>query len=251
MGLDWFDIGQFKVNPKPLIFPLMRRTDRESIRALPLFKSATQATFAELLQAALLQQHAPHVTLLKEGDWPEFLIVVIKGSIELSCTYAGRQTTADIVRSKMTCGLAAVVRGEAHLSSARTLVPSRLLIISAGAVQKALHGDAAFARAVEDELAGTCLHLTKLVKNQKLRTGAERLANWILETDQRQGNRGRILLPYDKRTLAAYLGMTPESLSRKFASLVDHGVTGCRREVTITNREALRKWAKPDPLIDG
>jgi CRP/FNR family transcriptional activator FtrB len=90
-----------------------------------------------------------------------------------------------------------------------------------------------------------------LVKNQKLRTGAERLANWILETDQRQGNRGRILLPYDKRTLAAYLGMTPESLSRKFASLVDHGVTGCRREVTITNREALRKWAKPDPLIDG
>jgi hypothetical protein len=45
--------------------------------------------------------------------------------------------------------------------------------------------------------------------------------------------------------------MTPESLSRKFASLVDHGVTGCGREVTITDREALRKWAKPDPLIDG
>jgi len=39
-------------------------------------------------------------------------------------------------------------------------------------------------------------------------------------------------------------------LSRKFASLVDHGVAGSGREVTITDREALRRWAQPNPLID-
>lgn len=229
----------------------MRRIDREHIRALPLFRDVTQATLAELLRAALLQQFQPHVTLLNEGDWPDFLVVVIKGSVELYSHHAGRETTTDIIHPKMSCGLAAIVGEQTHLSSARTLAPSLILMIPADAVRSLLRNDASFARAVENELAGTCLHLARVLKNQKLRSGAERLANWILDADRRQGNRGRIVLPYDKRTLAAYLGMTPESLSRKFASLVDHGVSGSGRELTITDRAALRIWAKPDPLIDG
>jgi CRP/FNR family transcriptional activator FtrB len=229
----------------------MPRTDREHICSLPLFKDAGQATLAELLRVGLLRQIPPHVVLFNEGDWPDFLIVVTKGSIELYSSHAGRETTTDIVYPKMTCGLAAIVHEDVHLNSARTLSPSQVFMIPADSVHHLLQSDVSFARAVERELAGTCLHLAKVLKNQKLRSGAERLANWILETDRRQGNRGRIRLPYDKRILAAYLGMTPESLSRKFASLVDHGVTGCGRELMITNREALRTWAKPDPLIDG
>jgi CRP/FNR family transcriptional activator FtrB len=245
------DIGQFSAMTNPLAFKFMPRTDRELIGALPLFRDVTQATLAELLRVGLLQQFQPHATLFNEGDWPDCLVAVAKGSIELYSNHAGRETTTDIVNPKMTCGLAAIVREDVHLSSARTLTPSQVLTVPADTVRHLLRSDVSFARAVEKELAGTCVHLAKVLKNQKLRSGAERLANWILDTDRRQGNRGRIHLPYDKRTLAAYLGMTPESLSRKFASLVDHGVTGCGREVTITDREALRKWAKPDPLIDG
>jgi CRP/FNR family transcriptional activator FtrB len=229
----------------------MRRIDREHIRALPLFKDVTQATLAELLRGGFLRQFQPHITLLNEGDWPDFLVIVIKGSVELYSSHAGRETTTDILLPKMTCGLAAIVCAQTHLSSARTLSPSQILMIPADGVRSLLCNDASFARAVENELAGTCLHLAKVLKNQKLRSGAERLANWILEADRRQGSRGRILLPYDKRTLAAYLGMTPESLSRKFAGLVDHGVSSSGRELKITDRAALRKWAKPDPLIDG
>jgi CRP/FNR family transcriptional activator FtrB len=181
---------------------------------------------------------------------PDFLVVVIKGSVELHCNHAGRETTTDIIYPTKTCGLAAVVRQEALLSSARTLAKSQILMIPADAVRHALCKDGLFARAVESELAANYLHVVRALKSQKLRTGAERLANWILETDRRQGNRGKIVLGYDKRILAAYLGMTPESLSRKFASLVDHGVLGSGRELLITDRNALRQWAKPDPLID-
>jgi CRP/FNR family transcriptional activator FtrB len=93
--------------------------------------------------------------------------------------------------------------------------------------------------------------MIRALKNHKLRSGVERLANWILDTDRRQGGRGKIVLNYDKRTLAAYLGMTPESLSRKFAGLAAHGVASSGREMVITDRQALQRWAKPDPLIDG
>jgi CRP/FNR family transcriptional activator FtrB len=181
---------------------------------------------------------------------PDFLVVVIKGSVELHSNHAGRETITDIIYPKATCGLAAIVREEALLSSARTLAKSQILTVPAGAVRHALANDGAFARAVENELAADCLHVVRALKSQKLRSGAERLANWILEMDRRQGNRGKIVLGYDKQTLAAYLGMTPESLSRKFAGLVDHGVLRNGREVLITDRNALRQWAKPDPLID-
>ena len=59
------------------------------------------------------------------------------------------------------------------------------------------------------------------------------------------------MLPHDKRTLASRLGMTPENLSRNLANLGAHGVTGSGREIMIADREALRRWAKPNPLIDG
>jgi CRP/FNR family transcriptional activator FtrB len=229
----------------------MSRTDREWIRALPLFQDVTQAALSELLRTALLRQFQPHVALMKEGDRPDFLVVVTKGSVELYCIHAGREATMDIIYPKMTCGLAAIVRDEVYLESARTLTPSQVLMIPTDAVRNVIRSDASFARAVENELARTCVHIARLLKTQKLRSGAERLANWILEADRRQGNRGRILLPYDKRTLAAYLGMTPESLSRKLARLVDHGVSGAGREWVIVNRAALRKWAKPDSLAGG
>jgi CRP/FNR family transcriptional activator FtrB len=101
------------------------------------------------------------------------------------------------------------------------------------------------------ELALRYRDVVRALKDHKLRTGAERLANWILETDRMQGGSGRVVLPHDKRTLASRLGMTPENLSRSLANLAAHGVAGSGREIVITDRAALHEWAKPDPLIDG
>jgi len=47
------------------------------------------------------------------------------------------------------------------------------------------------------------------------------------------------------------LGMTPENLSRNLTSLAEHGISNTGREIVITDHEALRQWARPNPLIDG
>jgi CRP/FNR family transcriptional activator FtrB len=57
------------------------------------------------------------------------------------------------------------------------------------------------------------------------------------------------MLPYDKRLLASRLGMTPEHLSRAFASLRRHGVnTGHGRIVILNNPAALTAFARQDPI---
>ena len=229
----------------------MRSSDLELVRGLPLFLGMAPENFDGLVGAALLQKFPPHVTLIREGDLPDFLHVIVEGSVELFAESDGRETTIKIVRPVATFILAAVIRDEVYLKSARTLTPAQILMIPAAAVREVFDRDAAFARAIVGELALRYRDMVRALKDQKLRTGTERLANWILETDRQQGGSGRIVLPHDKRTLASRLGMTPENLSRNLASLAAHGVAGSGREIVIADRDALQRWAKPNPLIDG
>ncbi len=229
----------------------MRRSDRDIIRALPLFRDVSDSHFEELVSAAFLQRFPQHVVLIREGELPDFLHVVVDGIVELFSNYDNRETTIDVIRPVTTFILAAVIRDKVYLKSARTLAPASILMIPAAVVRDVFDRDAAFARAIVSELAECYRALVHALKNQKLRTSAERLANWILASDQKQGGTGRVVLDYDKRTLALQLGMTPENLSRSLTILAKHGVEGHGRELIIDNPDALRRWAKPDPLIDG
>jgi CRP/FNR family transcriptional activator FtrB len=95
-------------------------------------------------------------------------------------------------------------------------------------------------------IAPSCREL----KSQKLRTSVERLANWIIREETITGQDGQFDIPFDKRTLASRLGMTPENLSRNFATLTRHGVEVHGRTIRITDMPALVRLAVPDPLID-
>ena len=229
----------------------MRQSDRKLIRALPLFRDVTAAHFEELVSAGFLQRFPPHVTLIHEGDLPDFLHIVVEGTVELFSADASRETTLDIIQPVATFILAAVIRDEPYLKSARTLNPAQVLMIPAPAVRDVFGRDAAFARAVVDELATRYRCIVRALKNQKLRTGTERLANWILQADLHNGAAGHYTLPHDKRTLASLLGMTPENLSRNLAELKTYGVTSSGRDVIVEDRAALEKFARPNPLIDG
>lgn len=229
----------------------MRESDWKTVRALPLFRDMSEAHFDELMRAAFLQRFPQHVTLIREGEQPDFLHVVLDGAAELFGTHDGHETTLDIIYPVTTFILAAVIRDEVYLKSARTLTPAQILMIPAQTVRDVFDRDAAFARAIVNELAERYRTIVRSLKNEKLRNSAERLANWILCTDARQGNRRSIELTFDKRTLASRLGMTPENLSRNLASLSKHGVKSSGRGIIIEDAAALAKFARPNVLIDG
>lgn len=229
----------------------MRIAEIDLIRGLPLFHEIAQENFDKLTAAALLQRFPSRVELIREGELPDFLHVVVEGNVELFSQYHDRETTIDILGPLTTFILAAVVRDEPYLKSARTLSEARILMIPAKAVRDTFSRDAAFARAVVGELATRYRSIVRALKNEKQRTSCERLANWILKTDEEQGKTGRITFAYDKRTLASRLGMTPENLSRNLSLLAKHGVRSTSRGLTIEDRDGLQSYAQPTPLIDG
>jgi len=229
----------------------MRPQEWSIVRHLPLFSEMSEENFATLMNAAFLQRFPACVSLITEGELPDFLHIVVDGTVELFAEHDGEETTLHIVRPVATFILAAVIRDEVYLKSARTLSPSQILMVPAQTVRDVFGRDAAFARAIVNELAERYRGVVRALKNEKLRTGTARLANWILREDMRQGQTQKIALTIDKRTLASRLGMTPENLSRNLGQLTSHGVRTSGRDIVIEDIAALSKFAKPNALIDG
>jgi len=228
----------------------VRQEKRDLIRALPLFRDVAEAHFAELMNAAFLQRFPAGVTLINEGEMPDFLHIVVEGAVELYARHDDHETALDIVEPVATFILAAVVRDEVYLKSARTLTSAQILMIPAPTVRAVFGHDAAFSRAVVAELALRYRTLVRSLKNEKLRTSTERLANWIVQEEVRQGCKHEVTLRIDKRTLASRLGMTPENLSRNLAQLSKHGVRTAGPRLLVDDPAALRRFANPNGLID-
>lgn len=229
----------------------MKTEDVDAVRELPLFREARKETFARILRGVLLQRFPPGVTLITESDSADFLHVVVDGLVEMYATDGGRETTLSLVRPVGTFILAAVLTDQVYLQSARTVLKSRLLMIPAAHVRAAMGTDEGFARAVVAELARGYRGTIKELKNQKLRSAAERLANWLLQECGRTGASAGVELDVEKRKLASLLGMTPENLSRAFSTLRDYGVSSAGSAIRIAEPDALRAFARPNPLIDG
>ncbi len=228
----------------------MREEDLGAIRALPLFATMDAATFDEMAPASYLQRFPKGVELIREGDAADFLHIVIDGSVELFATTNQRETTVAVFRPVTAFILAAVLKDMVYLMSARTIEESRILMIPAGLLRQAMQNDAAFAQAMINELARGFRMMVKTVKNQKLRTGAERLANYLIAEEKAQGGTGTISLGYEKRLLASLLGITPENLSRAFRALAPYGVAVNGSQIRIADKATLASFANPTPLID-
>lgn len=228
----------------------MRSSDAEPLMALPLFRDMNPVHFATLTQAAFLQRFPPHVVLVREGETPDFLHVVVDGLVELFATHGKHEVGLAILRPLSTFNLAAAMKDAVYLNSVRTLETSQILMIPVGTARAVFSLDTAFARAVVEELSISHRANIKELKNQKLRPSFERLANWILREAAMEGDKTMLTLRIDKRTLAAHVGTTPENLSRNFAMLADHGVEVKGRKIMIRNLSQLTAFADPSPLID-
>jgi len=228
----------------------MRSRDTERMRALPMFAGFDEQSFEAFTLSAYLQRFPANTQLLLEGDAVDFLYVLLEGQVELSGTWNDKETVLTVLRPVSTFILAAVVLDAEALMGARTIERSDILMIPGAAIRARMEDDAAFAVAIGRELSGCYRGLVRSIKNQKLRSGVERLANYLLQLHARSDG-DTVALPHEKRVLASLLGMTPENLSRAFGTLRPYGVTVNGAEVQLSLIADLRRLAKPDPLIEN
>ncbi len=226
----------------------MRDHELAQVKNLPLFQEMAPEHFVSLLDAALLQQFPAGVVLIHEGTQADFLHVLVDGLVEIFSEQGDSEWGISLLKPVSTFILAAVVVDQTYLNSARTLAPSRILLIPAARVRAVFDQDVAFARMVAKELALAYRSSVKKLKGYMARSTVQRLANWILS--EAHGENDSVVIPFDRGTLASHIGTSRESLSRSLAFLTEHGIRVHGREIIIDDRPQLETLARPQQLID-
>jgi len=229
----------------------VRDQERPEILKLPLFRDMAEENFDALMQVAYAQTFPPQLEMISQGQSADFLHIVVEGTVELFATWGGRETTMQVVQPVGTFILAACIKDAPYLMSARTLEKSRIILIPSVDLRAVFRRDPDFAVSTIEELADCFRTMVRHAKNLKMRTARERLAAYLLDLSAAAGGAAGFALPVEKRTLASYLGMTPENLSRALKSLQSDGVRVEGSRVILMDRPALVAVAVPDPLIDG
>lgn len=227
----------------------MRLEHRQVVRKLRIFEQLDDETFDWIAALGFLQTFPEGTVLHDQGRDTDFFFIVVDGQVEMTIAHAGIEATVAIFSAGHSFPLGAVILGERTPGMARAASLARVLMVPASAMRDSIAKSPTLMRALMEDLAQQNRTFIREIANQKIRTGSERLASWILQHSGACGMVNR--LPFRKRTLASLLGMTAENLSRAFATVEKHGVDFRGSTFTVTDIDALQALAKPSELIDA
>ncbi|MEC9197558.1 MAG: Crp/Fnr family transcriptional regulator [Pseudomonadota bacterium] len=202
----------------------------------------------DILAGAQVQDTARASTIFLQGDPARRIFIVLDGWVKLyRMTPAGTEAVVGVFTRGHSFGEAVAFRGDLYPVSAEAVTACRLVSIDAGHILGQIQKTPEIAVSI---LAATFTHLHALVQQVeglKARTGPQRVAEFLLELADCQSGTCTVQLPYDKVLIAGRLGMKPESLSRAFAKLREHGVTIRNNSAEITDMTALAAFVADDP----
>lgn len=217
--------------------PMHRRIAGQS----RLFAGLPAAAATTLLDAAHVRRFRRGQAIFHHGDTAEAIHVVTEGWVKLyRIAPSGAEAVVGVMTRGQSFGEPIALRRATYPVSAEATTDCDLLAVPARAVLELLTEQPETAISV---LSATFLHLQGLVEQieqLKARSGAQRVAEFLLDLCPPDTDCATVTLPYDKALIAGRLGMKPESLSRAFIRLRDCGVRVNQTNATIASVPVLR-----------
>ncbi len=201
----------------------------------------------QLLAQATIRSSDRGSTVILQDEPAHSIFVVLDGWVKLyRLLQSGTEAVVEIFTKGQSFGEAVAFRGDLYPVTAEAVTDCRLLQIRAASVLKMMKSRPELFTAI---LASTFLHLHALVgqiEQLKAQTGAQRVAEFLLDLSPVEDGACAVTLPYDKVLIAGRLGMKPESLSRAFARLRATGVRVQQNRAVIADIARLRAYIEED-----
>ena len=213
-----------------------------------ILSGAPPAAVETVLASARLNEFDRGATIFLQGERATAIYIVAEGWVKLyRISPNGTEAIVGVFTKGRSFGEAVAFRHDVYPVAAEAVTDCRLIRIEADSLLRQIRESPEVAISI---LAATYVHLNSLVgqvEALKAQTGAQRVAEFLLELSSCAAGPCTVTLPYDKVLIAGRLGMKPESLSRAFAKLREHGVTVRQNHAEIADGEALRDYATEDP----
>lgn len=190
----------------------------------PFFQAAGPSAASDILRSSFTQILPRGAVLFEQGDEPDFLHVLLEGSVGLQAGVEGSgRTMVELFGAGELFLAPAVVLRLPYLASAVALTEVRVLMIAADAFREGVARSHELCAATTQLLARHWRLMVDQVVDLKLRSAEERVARFVARRVSEEVGAGSALLPEPRTAIAARLGMTPETLSRALAGLEQKG----------------------------
>ena len=191
--------------------------------------------------------------LFREGDRADHLLILLEGLVQLSARGPeGQHTVIEVLYPGDAFVLAAVITRKRYLVSAEVVKRAQVLKVPGEKLIEMIRHGGDFGLNMMATLSTQFRSMVRQVKNQRLRTTAQRVAAFLLDLAYDQGRgENHITLPHSKKMLAALLGMSQEGLSRTFSALREQGVEVAHNQVHIESILRLRRFCGFSNKLDA
>ncbi len=226
----------------------MNHQDTQIVRTSLLFSGMPEQLQDQLFKGAKAREFDRGATIFLQGERASAIYVVAEGWVKLyRIAPNGSEAVVGVFTRGRSFGEAVAFRNDSYPVSAEAVTNCRVIRVEADDFLRGIRNNPEIAISV---LSATFAHLHNLVgqvEALKAQTGAQRVAEFLLELANGDSGSCEVTLPYDKVLIAGRLGMKPESLSRAFSKLKEHGVTIRQNHAVIESLEVLRDYAEEDP----
>ena len=223
----------------------LNEKDIKTIRQTPMLGGLSPEAIANLLRDATVTHHEQGYVMFSQGDPADAFFIVLQGWIKVyRLSASGAEAVVGIFTRGQSFAEAAAISGGAYPAYGEAVTDVRVVRFSARRLFDRIREAPEIALAM---LASTSQHLHLLVRQieaLKAHTGAQRIAEFLLELAPEDSGACVVELPYDKALIAARLGMKPESLSRAFHKLKNYGVDIRQRHAEIRSLRELRDFTE-------
>lgn len=215
-----------------------------------LLASAPDHVAKTVIDSARVRNFSRGETIFLQGERASAIYIVADGWVKLyRIAPSGAEAVVGVFTKGASFGEAVAFRHDSYPVAAESVTDCTLIRIETDVLLRQIRENPEVAISI---LSATFAHLHALVAQVealKAQTGAQRVAEFLLELAPCKDGACEVTLPYDKVLIAGRLGMKPESLSRAFARLKDQGVTVRQNMAQIEDVSALRDYVEEDPAL--
>lgn len=221
--------------------------DAVAARQAILFASLPSDVAEDILFRSFARNYRRSSTLFLQGDTADNIFVVLDGWLKLfRITPTGAEAVVGVFTRGRSFGEAVAFDGSAYPVTAEAVTDSRVLIVSAKLLIGMMRERPEIAIAIMSSAFRHLQGLVAQIEQLKAHTGAQRVAEFLLELCSADSGSCTITLPYDKTLIAGRLGMQPQSLSRAFNRLETQGVKISHNQAMIDDIDKLREYMMED-----
>ena len=196
----------------------------------------------KLAEVASIRMCQKGSVVFGEGEWPDDLCILQNGKVDISGqSLDGEKVVLDLIEPTRALCIASFMLNTPHIATARAAENSQLLVLPRSKVFLLAVENGEFCASLTALLAADHGNMLRHLRSLKTERATQRVCRYLIELCESRGKNPVVELPFDKKLIASYLGMTPSTLSRILDMLQRSGVSMRKNSITAFDKKSLLK----------